>query len=50
MTTSLGVRLTLPPLGYCTDNAAMIAMAGSYMYENNRIDQLDLSVKPNIEL
>ena len=28
------VKLTLPPLDLCTDNAAMIAWTGMEMYEN----------------
>ncbi|MGB1122428.1 MAG: tRNA (adenosine(37)-N6)-threonylcarbamoyltransferase complex transferase subunit TsaD, partial [Flavobacteriales bacterium] len=28
-----GWEVFIPPLAYCTDNAAMIAMAGSLMFE-----------------
>lgn len=42
--------LVLPPLWCCTDNAAMIAMAGSFMYDLKEFSSLDLGVKPNIEL
>lgn len=46
----IDVELILPPLWCCTDNAAMIAMAGSYMYDNKQFSDLDLSVKPSIQL
>lgn len=36
----------IPPLKYCTDNAAMIAAAGYYRFINNRIDPLDIDVRP----
>ncbi len=42
--------LLLPPLWCCTDNAAMIAMAGSYMYDKGLFSDLSLSVKPSIVL
>ena len=44
------IQLVLPPLWSCTDNAAMIAMAGSYMYDKQQFSSLDLSVKPNLAL
>ena len=31
----------LPPLSLTTDNAAMIALAGSFKYENGKYGQLD---------
>ena len=34
----------------CTDNAAMIGCAAYYDYLNNKIDELDLKVYPNLEL
>ena len=39
-----------PPMKYCTDNAAMIAAAGSVMYRHNMFSSLDISVKPDFDL
>lgn len=36
-----GWRLHLPPFAYCTDNAAMIAMAGDLLFRAGRIAGLD---------
>lgn len=36
----------IPPLSYCTDNAAMIAAAGYFHYVFGRRDPLDLDVLP----
>ncbi len=44
------ISLSLPPLWCCTDNAAMIAMAGSIMYDYQMFSSLDLSVKPGIDI
>lgn len=44
------IELVLPPLWCCTDNAAMIAMAGSYMYDLQDFASLDLSAKPSFLL
>ena len=38
-----------PPLTYCTDNGAMIALAGYYRYAN-RIQQYSFTVKPRFNL
>ena len=37
-----GLRLTVPPLRLCTDNAAMIACAGFYHLVAGKVDGLDL--------
>jgi N6-L-threonylcarbamoyladenine synthase len=37
-----GLRVTIPPLKLCTDNAAMIACAGYYHWQAGKIDGLDL--------
>lgn len=37
-----GWRLHLPPFAYCTDNAAMIAMAGDLLYRAGRTAGLDV--------
>ena len=39
-----GLTLMIPSIQYCTDNAAMIAITGSILARNGRID--DLSMKP----
>lgn len=38
-----GLRLFMPPLQYCTDNAAMIALAGYYNYKRGIVAGLDLN-------
>ncbi len=37
----------IPPLAYCTDNAAMIAVAGYFRFLAGQRDPLDLEIKPN---
>lgn len=37
-----GLRLTIPPLRLCTDNAAMIACAGFYHWQAGKTDGLDI--------
>lgn len=44
------IELVLPPLWCCTDNAAMIAMAGSYMYDQKCFADLKLSARPSLVL
>ncbi len=39
-----GIELLIPPIKYCTDNAAMIGSAAYYAYENDIVSQLNLSV------
>ena len=41
----LKVDLMVPPIKYCTDNAAMIAAAGYYAYLDKRIGDLNLNSK-----
>ena len=36
MADELQVEVSIPPLKYCTDNAAMIASAGYYAYKLGR--------------
>lgn len=39
------INLTIPPILYCTDNAAMIGSAGYYAYQKGIIADLDLKAK-----
>ena len=41
----LDVHLSIPPMKYCTDNAAMIAAAGYYAYLDGRRGDLTLNSK-----
>ncbi|MDQ7080611.1 MAG: tRNA (adenosine(37)-N6)-threonylcarbamoyltransferase complex transferase subunit TsaD [Paracoccaceae bacterium] len=43
---SEGLRFTAPPLQYCTDNAAMIALAGLEKYRAGQIDDMTLAARP----
>ena len=43
------INLSLPDIKYCTDNAAMIASAGFYAYQNKIVSDIDLKAKPNCE-
>ena len=44
------VKLTIPPLWCCTDNAAMIASAAVEMFKLQQFEDLSLSCKPMIDL
>lgn len=40
-------KISFPPMKYCTDNGAMIALAGAYRYANGSKDSsLEINVKP----
>lgn len=41
-----GIRLSLPPIEYCTDNAAMIASAGRQLLLNGARPHSDLDISP----
>ena len=45
-----GIELSLPPLAYCTDNAAMIAEAGRRALLNGRAASLDCEAIPDYAL
>lgn len=45
-----GLKMTIPPLALCTDNAAMIAAAGSVMYEKGQFADDRLNAQPGLEL
>jgi len=45
-----GYRLTLTPLSYCTDNAAMIAGIAYQKYQQGQRDGLDLNASANSDL
>lgn len=44
------LELIIPPLSLCTDNAAMIAAAGSVLFEKGSRAKLDLNGNPGLEL
>ncbi|MEK4974739.1 tRNA (adenosine(37)-N6)-threonylcarbamoyltransferase complex transferase subunit TsaD [Niallia sp. FSL R7-0648] len=44
------VKLTIPPLSLCTDNAAMIAAAGTIFFEKGQRAQLDLNGNPGLDI
>ena len=39
-----------PPIEFCGDNVAMIAMVGLEKFKINKFDNLDFSVKPRWQL
>lgn len=50
MCQQMGVRLTMPPLSACTDNAAMIALVGLHRYQQHKFFDLDCDVKAHAPL
>ena len=47
---SLNVEILMPPIKYCTDNAAMIASAGYYAYKKGIKADYSLSPEPGLDL
>ena len=45
-----GIKVYMPDMKLCTDNAAMIASAGYYNFINGKRDSLDLNAVPNLKL
>ncbi len=45
-----GIPFLIPPLKLCTDNAAMIAAAGTIAYQQGKRSGLDLNANPSLEL
>jgi N6-L-threonylcarbamoyladenine synthase len=45
-----GVDVIIPPMWCCTDNAAMIAKVGMYLYEKKLFAPLDIAVDPNWQI
>lgn len=45
-----GIKIYMPDLKFCTDNAAMIASAGYYNYISGKRDNMYLNAIPNLKL
>lgn len=45
-----GIRLALPPLQYCTDNAAMVALAGQQKFSGGSFAEWDAEPHPHFPL
>ena len=46
----MGVRVTVPPLSACTDNAAMIALVAKRKYDLGELGDLHMDADPNMSL
>ncbi len=44
------IDCSFPPIKYCTDNAAMIATAGYFLYKQGKFSGLELNAKSSVEL
>lgn len=45
-----GIKIYMPDLKLCTDNAAMIASSGYYNFINGKKDGLELNAIPNLKI
>ena len=45
-----GIKLSIPDMKYCTDNAAMIGAAAYPLYLNKKFANLDLNASSNEEI
>ncbi|KYC83099.1 tRNA (adenosine(37)-N6)-threonylcarbamoyltransferase complex transferase subunit TsaD [Heyndrickxia sporothermodurans] len=45
-----GIELLIPPLHLCTDNAAMIAAAGSILFEKGKRSEYSLNANPSLDI
>ena len=44
------IKITIPNLKYCTDNATMIATVGYYMFIKKQFSDLSLKINPSLDL
>jgi N6-L-threonylcarbamoyladenine synthase len=47
---SEGIRLSLPPLCYCTDNAAMVAFAAQHAFAKGRFESWDVEAEAELPM
>ena len=45
-----GLKIYMPDMKLCTDNAAMIASAGYFNYIKGNTNELDLNAVPNLKI
>jgi len=46
----LDIEILIPPLKYCTDNAAMVGSAAYYKYKKDKISDLNITARPTEKL
>jgi N6-L-threonylcarbamoyladenine synthase len=46
----LGLRVFIPKFEFCTDNGAMVAMAGYLKLKEGKTSSLELTAEPSLEL